>query len=75
MDEQPFSLAFIMVKESFVVPAIFFYLESANKRYTLILELCSVCIYDIMPPQSLYDLDALPCPPSRISKYHHYVIS
>ncbi len=33
MDGLPFSLAFVMVKERFVVPAIFFYLESAvNKR-------------------------------------------
>ncbi len=33
MDEPPFSLAFVMVKESFAVPAILFYLASdANKR-------------------------------------------
>ena len=33
MDEPPFSLAFVMVKESFAVPASFFYLESAaNKK-------------------------------------------
>ena len=33
MDGPPFFLAFVMVKERFVVPAIFFYLESAaNKR-------------------------------------------
>ncbi len=33
MDKPPFSLAFVMVTESFVVLAIFFYLESAaNKR-------------------------------------------
>jgi hypothetical protein len=33
MDEPPFSLAFVMVKESFVVPAILFYLASdANKN-------------------------------------------
>ena len=33
MDGPPFSLAYVMVKESFLVPAIFFYLESAaNKR-------------------------------------------
>jgi hypothetical protein len=33
MDGPPCSLAFVMVKESFIVPAIFFYLESAaNKR-------------------------------------------
>jgi hypothetical protein len=38
MDEPPFSLAFVMVKESFVVPAILFYLPnlasdaSKNKR-------------------------------------------
>jgi hypothetical protein len=29
MNGPPFSLAFVMVKESFVFPAIFFYLESA----------------------------------------------
>ncbi len=29
MNGPPFCLAFVMVKESFVVPAIFFYLESA----------------------------------------------
>ena len=34
MDEPPFSLVFIMAKESFVVPTIFFYVESAaNKRW------------------------------------------
>ncbi len=33
MDEPPFSLAFVMVKESFVVPARIFYLASdANKN-------------------------------------------
>jgi hypothetical protein len=33
MDEPPLSLAFVMVKESLGIPAIFFYLESAaNKR-------------------------------------------
>ncbi len=33
MDEPPFSLAFVMVKESFVVPAGLFYLASvANKN-------------------------------------------
>ncbi len=33
MDEPLFSLAFVMVKESVVVPAVFFYLESAiNKK-------------------------------------------
>ncbi len=33
MDEPPFSLAFVMVKESFAVPAILFYLASdANKN-------------------------------------------
>jgi hypothetical protein len=33
MDEPPFSLAFVMVKESFIVPAILFYLASdANKN-------------------------------------------
>jgi hypothetical protein len=33
MDEPPFSLAFVMVKESFVVPARLFYLASnANKN-------------------------------------------
>ena len=33
MDEPPFSLAFVVVTESFVVLAIFFYLEiAANKR-------------------------------------------
>ncbi len=33
MDEPPFSLAFVMVKKSFVVPAILFYLASnANKN-------------------------------------------
>ena len=29
MDGPPFCLAFVMVKDSFVVPAIFFYLERA----------------------------------------------
>ena len=32
MDEPTFSLAFDMVKENFVVPTIFFYLESAEKQ-------------------------------------------
>jgi hypothetical protein len=32
MDGPPFIPAFVMVKESFVVPAIFFYLESAGGR-------------------------------------------
>jgi hypothetical protein len=33
MDEPPFSLAFVMVKESFVIPARLFYLASdANKN-------------------------------------------
>jgi hypothetical protein len=33
MNKPPLSLAFVMVKESFVIPAICFYLEStANKR-------------------------------------------
>ncbi len=33
MDEPPFSLAFVMAKESFAVPAILFYLASnANKN-------------------------------------------
>ena len=37
IDKPPFSLAFVMVKESVVVPAVFFYLESTaniniNKR-------------------------------------------
>ncbi len=32
MDGPPFCLAFVMVKESFVVPAIFFYLESAANK-------------------------------------------
>ena len=33
MDKPPFSLAFVMVKESFAVPAIQFYLASdANKN-------------------------------------------
>jgi hypothetical protein len=31
MDEPQFSLAFVMVKESFVIPAICFYLESATR--------------------------------------------
>ena len=36
MDELPFSLAFVMVKESFVVPARLFYLASdANKNKRL----------------------------------------
>ncbi len=36
MDEPPFSLAFVMVKESFVVPTILFYLASdANKNKRL----------------------------------------
>jgi hypothetical protein len=33
MDGPPFCLAFVMVKESFVVPAIFFYLESAANNH------------------------------------------
>jgi hypothetical protein len=32
MDEPPFSLAFIMVKESFAVPAILFYLASGTNK-------------------------------------------
>ena len=32
MDGLPFCLAFVMVKESVVVPAIFFYLDSAAKK-------------------------------------------
>jgi hypothetical protein len=35
MDEPPLSLAFVMVKESFVIPAIFFYLESAANKNNL----------------------------------------
>ncbi len=34
MDEPPFSLAFVMVKESFVVPAIFFYLAATLTKTT-----------------------------------------
>ena len=31
MEEPPFSFAFVMVKESFVIPAILFYLESVAR--------------------------------------------
>jgi hypothetical protein len=33
MDELPFSLAFVMVKESFAGPTIFFYLASDANKY------------------------------------------
>jgi hypothetical protein len=31
MEELPFNFAFVMVKESFVIPAILFYLESTAR--------------------------------------------
>jgi hypothetical protein len=37
MDGPPFSLAFVMVKESFVVPAIFFYGYSVAPKYEFVL--------------------------------------